>query len=405
VNVSTLLIAALAVMTLVALAILLLPLWSPSRKVAEAVANDATPAGDAGGSVAGTKAAAPIDPSLQRAPATAVIVLLSLPLAAGLAYLQLSNFDWSTLGAPTVAGNGESGGGADIVNQLAQRLAAEGGSVEEWRLLGRSLFQAGRFSEAENALREAYRQVVGGEPAVVAATGAEYAEAMIFADQRALLSDAGTLLEQVLELDPINPRGLWWGGLAAFERGEYQRSVDRWQALMANPQLSDPQMRGVLEQRIGMAQQLAAGGAPPPATMRAQSEAMAQTSAQAQPAGAAESPPLNPSLRVSIEIAPELGADANGYPLFIIARRPGVGGPPLAVVRRASNELPLQVELSDDDAMIPGRGISSVDEVEVVARISLSGNPVASSGDLFGSKRVRVDQQAMVEITISERTP
>jgi cytochrome c-type biogenesis protein CcmH len=71
-------------------------------------------------------------------------------------------------------------------------------------------------------------------------------------------------------------------------------------------------------------------------------------------------------------------------PLFILARDPSGGGPPLAVQRHSSADLPLTVELSERDAMIAARTIASVPRVQVVARLSRSGTPQAQSGDFYG---------------------
>ena len=71
-------------------------------------------------------------------------------------------------------------------------------------------------------------------------------------------------------------------------------------------------------------------------------------------------------------------------PLFILARDPSAGGPPLAVQRHSSADLPLTVELSERDAMIAARTIASVPRVQVVARLSRSGTPQAQSGDYYG---------------------
>ena len=71
-------------------------------------------------------------------------------------------------------------------------------------------------------------------------------------------------------------------------------------------------------------------------------------------------------------------------PLFILARDPAAGGPPLAVQRHSSSDLPLTVELSERDAMIAARTIASVPRVQVVARLSRSGTPQAQSGDYYG---------------------
>ncbi len=429
-----LLTAALAVMTIVAALSVVLPLLRGGRGAradAQREADAASPASSGEAVGAGRGIAAP---------ATALAVAVAVPVLALLAYQQLSNFDWDTLGADgavmaasasraaATAGavGGEAAGVQEMVAELRRRLERDGGSLQEWQLLGRSLVQFGDYSGAEQALRQAYRQAAGEPPAVVSGVAAEYAEAMILADQRALLADAGTLLEQVLTRDAENPRALWWGGLAAFERGEYASAATRWQRLLDSAQMDSQEMRGVLEQRLALAEQLAAEGAPPPAEIRARmgdgaapasgaaggSGRVAAAGAGAAAAGAeppAADAATGVSLRVAVAMAPGLqatgGSDGAGLPLFVIARQPGGGGPPLAVVRRSSSELPLQLELSDANAMIPGRGISSVDEVEVVARISASGNPIESSGDLWGSRRVSVGEDALVEVTISERTP
>jgi cytochrome c-type biogenesis protein CcmH len=46
--------------------------------------------------------------------------------------------------------------------------------------------------------------------------------------------------------------------------------------------------------------------------------------------------------------------------------------------------LPLTVELSERDAMMPTRTLATAQRVQVVARLSRSGTPQAQSGDFFG---------------------
>ncbi|MEO0974219.1 MAG: hypothetical protein AAFX85_14090, partial [Pseudomonadota bacterium] len=334
----------------------------------------------------------------QSRPVTLIVTLLVLPAVALFFYPRLTNFDWAAT-APATATPGANTPEA-MVAALAQRLTTNGGSVDEWRLLGRSFFNLTQFPQAEAALREAYRGTSGGDPLVAAEVAAEYAEAMILNDQRALAAEAGALLEQSLSVIPDNPRALWWGGLGAFERGEYTRAVGRWEQLLAAPQMADQErMRTLLEERLAMARNLAATGAPPPSQMR-QGAPSPPTASAPDGAGAAR------TLKVSVTLADGLEAQlgATDPTLFIIARPAGGGGgPPLAVSRRQRSELPLEITLSDTDAMIPGRGISSVDDIEVVARLSASGNPIASSGDLFGITPVG-DRDA-IDVKIDQVTP
>jgi cytochrome c-type biogenesis protein CcmH len=65
--------------------------------------------------------------------------------------------------------------------------------------------------------------------------------------------------------------------------------------------------------------------------------------------------------------------------LFVIARR-GTGGPPLAVQRHPVGSWPVQVRMSDADAMMPAISARRGGPVTLIARISASGQPIAASG-------------------------
>jgi len=91
--------------------------------------------------------------------------------------------------------------------------------------------------------------------------------------------------------------------------------------------------------------------------------------------------------------------------VFIIARDPNQPSPPIAAVRRRLSELPATVAIGDADAMIPGRVPSGFDSLEIVARVSISGQPVAQAGDWFGQRQVEADSNGTVEIVIDRQVP
>ena len=90
--------------------------------------------------------------------------------------------------------------------------------------------------------------------------------------------------------------------------------------------------------------------------------------------------------------------------LFVFVRDPRAAGPPLAVKRLAAH-FPQTVELSSADAMLAGHGMQVGQDVEIVARLSSSGGPLARSGDPFGSVAYHVGCHGRVNIVIDRLTP
>ena len=104
-------------------------------------------------------------------------------------------------------------------------------------------------------------------------------------------------------------------------------------------------------------------------------------------------------LRVAVTLAAALQAQAPANaPVFILARPVGGGGPPLAVVRRQVADLPLDLVLSDADSMVPGLKLSDHEQVEVIARVALSGTPAAQPGDFYGSLVAGRDSSVSIAI-------
>jgi cytochrome c-type biogenesis protein CcmH len=110
-------------------------------------------------------------------------------------------------------------------------------------------------------------------------------------------------------------------------------------------------------------------------------------------------------VRVKVTLAAKLKSSVpESAPLFVLVRDPRQAGPPLAV-KRLTSQFPQTVELTTGDSMLPGRVFASGQLVEVVARVSRSGNPIGSSGDLFGLAAHRVGEGGVVDIVIDHVTP
>jgi cytochrome c-type biogenesis protein CcmH len=88
---------------------------------------------------------------------------------------------------------------------------------------------------------------------------------------------------------------------------------------------------------------------------------------------------------LNIKIAPALQSRLRpDVPLFVFARDPGAGGPPLAAKRLTTAAIGSQIELSQADSMLPGHALAVGKKVAITARVSFSGQPMPAAGDLYG---------------------
>ncbi len=189
---------------------------------------------------------------------------------------------------------------------------------------------------------------------------------------------AATAYESALALDPGNPEALFWGGISASNSGNARLAIERWERLLE----TDPpgNVRRVLLERIA----------------EWRSEPLPPTAVPARASASVVAASI--SLSVQAQVAVAAGAS-----VFIIARDPARPSPPIAVTRRLVSDLPLVVELGDQESMIPGRNLSAFSEFEMLARVSLSGNPIAQPGDWFASVIVRPADSKQVELVIAEQ--
>jgi hypothetical protein len=112
------------------------------------------------------------------------------------------------------------------------------------------------------------------------------------------------------------------------------------------------------------------------------------------------------TIRIALSVDPAMAGKLRpGTALFVSAREPGIPGPPLAAVRLTTDALPTTVVLSDSQAMIEGRNLSSVDDVQIVARVSFGGTAVTTSGDLVGESMHKKGAAGDLSLVINTVAP
>ena len=293
---------------------------------------------------------------------SSIVIAVLVPTLAGALYVKLSKWNWTQAAEQTAKEQQMD----DLLDQLKAKLAQNPNDVNGWLLLGRSYGTLGKYALAVDAYQNAYDRSRGEDVEAMIGLG----EALAMTDEASLTGRAGRLFDAALAKAPNHPKALWYGSIAALQSGDLRLGRDRLQLLLAqNP---PEELRGVLERQIqDLDQQLGEAGQGAPAAAGAEG-------------GAA--PTAQRSIKVAVTIAPQIRDQMKDgpLPLFILARDPAAGGPPLAVQRHSSSDLPITVELSERDAMIAARTIATVPRVQVVARLSRSGTPQAQSGDYYG---------------------
>ena len=181
-------------------------------------------------------------------------------------------------------------------------------------------------------------------------------------------------------MDPEQQKGLWLLGIAAAQSGDLEGAVAHWETLLGQLEPGSAVAQSVQTQineantRLGRPIEPTAPAAALPA-----SEPIAQQPAASQPAN--DGTWLGTPVRIgaSDEARTKI---PTGATLFLIIRSPGPAmGPPLGVRRVVDPILPLDIRISDQDSMLQERKISLESEIQLQARISLSGSPTVASGD------------------------
>jgi cytochrome c-type biogenesis protein CcmH len=331
---------------------------------------------------------------------TAVIGLL-LPLFGLAMYGLLGNPDFiDTTSRQNVAMTEQHGQATgeeppsfeSMVESLAQKLEQDPDNIEGWFLLGRSLMSLGRYNEAMQAFEVVNGKLPEPQPGVLLAL----ANAAAMSQEGRLEGRPAALVQQALALDPQSTTALWLAGLAAEEAGELERALGYWE--QAEPLLADDPEN--LAELHGM--------------MRTVAEKLGRTpvfdtSAAGQRPDTSEVPKASPApgdagkqIRVRVSLSPEARAAVSPEAtVFIFAR--AVEGPPmpLAAVRHQVKELPLEITLDDSLAMMPRMKISAFEEVNVTAKVSMSGSANASPDDRNSETiRVVLPTSGVVELVI-----
>lgn len=241
---------------------------------------------------------------------------------------------------------------ADMVGKLEQRLKTQPDDTEGWMMLGRSYSYLQQYQKAADAFAELYRRQPDNLDVML-----QYANNLAMARNGRMAGEPEQLVAEVLQRTPNNANALWLAGMAKAEQGNFAEAKTHWQKLLTLLPADSESLPQLQQMLAALDQEMAKADATP-----------------------------SVAIKVQVDIGPELKAKLPPEAtVFVYAQ--AVSGPkmPLAIVRKSVADLPMQVTLSDAQAMQPGLKLSEQPQLKIVARVSQSGQAMPQAGDWLGS--------------------
>ncbi len=263
----------------------------------------------------------------------------------------------------------------EMTARLERVVQAQPDSAEAVYFLGRAYMAEQRPADAARTFERAVA-LAGRQPELLG----QWAQALYFAADKKWSPQLQALTDEALKADPNEVTSLGLRGIAAFEGERYQEAIDYWKRLLAQLPEGDTS-RAALQGGIDRAAERL-GGSPGQAAA-----------------------PVAARLKVRVELAAALKDKVKPDDTVFIFARASNGPPmPLAAKRVTVAQLPIEVELSDADAMMPQMKLSDFAEVQLVARVSRAGQP--THGEWIGQGTpLPSATQAIQHLTIDSPDP
>ena len=294
-------------------------------------------------------------------------IAIAVPVVSIIMYLQLGSIEVienPDLAKPREAiaqsphGQGNNPTIEEMIAQLKAHLVENPDDARGWFMMGRTMMAQQQFDQAVTAFQRSYDLSKDApDPSIMLAL----ADSLAMTRNRDMTGEPEELVLEALKLSPNDVTALWLAGLSAEQGGRYREAYDHWTKLI--PLLSaDPGSTAEVQTLI--------------ARLRAQHPDLPEASQQV----AVATTGLNVAVTLDAQMMSQVAADDL---VFIYAKAASGPPMPLAAKRLKVSDLPIQVTLSDNDAMMPQMKMSSFDQIIVGARVSKTGNPIAQAGDLF----------------------
>lgn len=268
----------------------------------------------------------------------------------------------------------------EIINLLKLKLNENPRDLEKWFLLANSYAAIGQYQQAAQTYLNALQNIDKTHPKYAAMKGS-YAQMLFQAAGEQITPTVVQSMQEALAIDPLESSALILSGIQAYTQGDIKGAIGFWEK--SKTKADENTITSFIEPVIAQAQ-----------------AQLAQTAAQMpqKPASTGKS-----KISIKLDIDSALKAKVSPEQTVFVFARPVGGKMPLAAEKLQVKNLPANIVLDDSKSPMPTANLSSVAEVELTARVSLSGEPQPSKGDFFVTvEKVKVDNPKIVEMLINQ---
>ncbi len=268
-----------------------------------------------------------------------------------------------------------------LQDKIRHRLDGSPENGNLWFLLANISAQIGDFEESVKSYRY-LKSLYPDSPVIIA----ELAQSLFLRAGNVVTPEVRENTQLALALSSEIPTALGLAGIDAFQKQEYSTAIDYWEKAIKRLEPDSPASVALSE---GIVRAQSALG------IRGKNTSKDKTSSTVA------------SVDVKVALAESVLDLSGNETLFVYARAWQGPRMPLAIKRISAKNFPVEVTLDSTMAMAAGMDITSVAQLELVARISRSGNAVPQSGDWSGSfgPVILGELNGAIELTISEQTP
>ena len=269
-----------------------------------------------------------------------------------------------------------------LANLVAVRVKERPDNTYYWVILAQQATVKGDLQAASNHYRQALK-VMPNDSYLLA----QYAETLFMLANSEFTEPVIEALDKAFAVDSSNTTVLGLKGIQAFKNEQWQLAITFWQGALQQ-----------VDQNSYNAENLNKG-------IRLAEIKLQGSEQTANPENLPSNTPLQ-TIQLRVSIDPSINFDPQQTVFVALV---AISGPPMPLAARKlrAGDLPIQISLSDADAVMAGHNLSSAKEFKAIARLSQTGSATPESGDWeVSSDAIQLDLHSQnIELKIAQQRP